>query len=303
MMPGDPPQTVLLPPPFSFALPVVGNQVAAAHVSQFPAIFWFKPADRRQPLNEATVWHFETSSIPFDLATACWEDRVLGPYIMGLRLTNAPLPVSMVASVNWDSQAPPRGTTDDTWRLLRTVSTTPDNQGAASLKLLSEWLLPGGYLDPDTKSAVPATWNVTGEFPGFRTHDGSPLQFSAVMPAFANGDVTVKLKQFQTSSPEPLTPVSSMLFNLTDPTLSSAAPARVRLGSLDLTFGASQVGGNTLDATFNKFQFEVDFDPPVKTIKPYNDPLNPGGFIPRIYVKGTLPVASYAPGGQDEPLQ
>jgi hypothetical protein len=289
---------VMLPYPFYFPLPVVHDEDAAAHLSQFPQISWFTLPTADQTLREADIWHFETSAIPFDNVKQLWSEQVLKPYAMGLRLTNAQMAISLAAYISWDATA---DGTDTTWRLLRTVSLKPTlRNGNPWLIALSERLLPGGYLDSDTWKAEPASWKVSGEFPGFRTHDGRPLKFSAVMPPFANAHLTDNDEQPKSKPPVPLKPLSSMLFRLTRVSLQSAPPARVRLGSLDLTMGYWSPPDLQKNQGIDTLIFEVDFDPPLLPASLYNDPLNPGSYMPRLYVQGTLPLAGYAPGAQDE---
>ena len=67
----------------------------------------------------------------------------------GLRLVNAKQPLSLLPSLAWQ---PATAGTDTSWRIVRTASIASD---ATTLTLLSERLLPGGYLLALSGAAAP----------------------------------------------------------------------------------------------------------------------------------------------------
>jgi hypothetical protein len=241
------------------------------HVTQFPSIAWLNTTSG--PLLEPVVWHFETGEFPQDQIAQFWTNRIRQPYIGGLRLINATQPLSLLPSLIWQN---PAANTDTSWRIVRTARIAPDQ---ATLALLSERLLPGGYLLA-LSGFPPGPVSVNGQFAAFRTHDGTPLAFTAKLPPWTTFDIEAATPQFA---------VHRMNFSLV---LDALAPQLVRLGSLDLSFGSSLPSSNATAPSF-----ELDFDPPLFIAQPFSEGTI---WIPRVWFAGSLPVTRYAPGGQDE---
>ena len=209
--------------PFDLAISPNGAQNSDYHVAQFPSIAWLKTV--AGPLPESTVWHFETGEFHQEEIEKFWNQRIRQPYIGGLRLVNATQPLSLLPSIAWP---PATAGTDTSWRIVRTASIASD---ATTLTLLSERLLPGGYLLA-LSGAAAGPVSVSGQFSAFRTHDKTALQFTAKLQSWTDFDVeTTGETQVQTVKPK--NAVHRMNFTL-DPgrALSATRPSRITRSQL-----------------------------------------------------------------------
>jgi hypothetical protein len=266
----------LFPEPFDLPIFTAGTD-SVYHVVQFPSVDWLNQTLGAAPLPEPPVWHFETGEFPPDQIQQFWQARVLGPYVGGLRIIDAPLPVSTVPSLSWDAVQ----NYDASWRIVRTAALAADS---TTLTLLSERLLPGGYLTAENGDATKAL-PVACTLPAFRGHDGAALRFNALLEPWTNFDME---SERETKQGWAVLHSMQLQLMLTAPIDAQA----VRLGSLDLTFG----GGFPEDldtGTFPLPSVRIDFE---------RSELD-GRWIPRVYVTGSLPVTRYGPGGEDEPVR
>jgi hypothetical protein len=268
--------------PFDLPIPPSCNAASPYSTVQYPGLTWLAaaatPATQFTP--EPPFWQFETGEFPPEEMEQFWIERVLTPYVGGLRAINAPLPVSLMPSLSWVTPAVGAPAVDRNWRILRFTSISPDG---SSLAMLDERLAPGGFLLAKDGSPA-ADVSVQCLFPAFRTHDGTALSLTATLSSWLSGN------QFVAIPPSPL--VRRLVVNLASGTLQTPPPAppapppppvpqALRLGSLDLSFS----GALTIPLAF-----EIQF---------VERRIDPGVWTPTVFLHGSLPVSRVAPGGQD----
>ena len=257
-----------------------GSNDSDIHAAQFPSIAWLAPPAANAPCAPAMDWHVETSGFNSADALEMWNTGIVAPYLVGLRTINAAYPVSFVPAIVPSGTTNPAGSEFD-WRAVTTVREATTAAGKLALNVLSTRLLPGGLLNNEDQQPS-GQQPVSGILRGLRAHDAARVSFNTTLnfmgaAPFFNPDRTIAVQ-----------PVNYFDMQFTASGIAVApsvgtTSAKVRLGSLDLTFDPANVPGQLV--------VQVVFQP---------NPLPEGGWLPRLDVEYTgLPVAAYGPGGQD----